>query len=167
MSVQINVAGKVTVKVDTGSSNALETLGVSFDQARTSDRSFLNPVYGDAHGGPAGPPIDTQFLGRIIRIQLELSRYDEAVLSKLVSRTYGDQSPGTVSDAQIGALYLQDAQTYRVVLDSANNPINFPLCTIPSDPIVLNGGTKYSRCVINFEAHRNQSTGVIYNASVS
>ena len=167
MASEIQVAGLVTVKVGTGTSFALETLGTSFDKPRTSDQGYSVPVHGDLHGGPDGPPIDVQNLGRVIRVQLELSKWDSAIADKLIGRTFGQQTPGTVTDAQIGDLMFQDSQSYRVLLSSAGDPYNFLQCVIPNDPVVKDPGTKWTRLVLSFEAHRVQSTGVIYNTTTS
>lgn len=165
MAEQIQVAGKVTVKVDTTGGGTTETLGECLDMAETTDQAFYHDVHGDSHGGPQGPPIDIQFLGRIIRVRCELSRYDQDVADKIRARlrSNGAALAGTVQTADIGALMIQDNKTMRVVLANTNNPLNFLTCIV-REPIELPVGTKFSSLMFEFEAHRNQSTGVIYNA---
>lgn len=165
MAVEIQVTGPATIKVDTGSSNALETLGYSEDSISIEFPAFWSDVYGDAHGGREGPPIDSQYLGQIARGRLVLTRWDAAVFAKLEARVYGGTA-GTVSSSDIGALMLQGSKTTRLVLDSAVRPKNFPL-TIFREAIELPMGTKHSILVIPFEARRNLSSGVLWNTTVS
>ena len=160
MAATINVAGLVTIKVDAGS--GLEILGYSADMADATDQSFWHDVPGDLHGGPQGPPIDSQYLGQITRIRLELSKFDASVANKVRARLNA-ATAGTIADANIGDLALQDSKTIRLLLSSAGDPINFPLCMV-KDAVEMARGTKYSTFVCEFEAHRNQTTGVLFNA---
>lgn len=166
MTVQVNVAGVNTVSVDTGTSNALEALGVPLDTPSITDRSFELDVHGDAHGGPDGPPIDVQFLGRVIDVRIEFSTYDRAVLNKIYSRLNGGSGDETtVATADIGDLYFQESRSFRVLINNANDPRNYLRC-IFRNPIEVGVGTKFSRLVIDFTAYRNAS-GVLYNTTTS
>ena len=166
MAEAIQVSGVVTWRVDAG--DGLETLGYSVDQPSFNDRAFYDDVHGDEHGGPSGPPIDVQYLGRVVSCRAQLSKYDKAVLNKLRTRVQsgGAANAGTISAAQIGDLMIQDSKEIRVLLLSANDPYNFPICLM-RDPIELSLGTKHSELMIEFEAHRNQTTGVLYNTTTS
>ena len=151
MAVQINVSGVTTVKVGTGASGALETLGKALDMIDVHDEPFFHEVPGDAHGGPQGPPIDIQFLGRVVRGRVELYTYDRTVFEGLRTRIVGG-TDGSVVDGDIGDLLIQDDKAIRVLLDNTNDPMNFPLCQITSAcDITL--GTKFSTAVFEFTAH--------------
>jgi len=163
MTIQIHVAGPVTVKIDAGS--GLETLGVCLDPPRIRDRAFYQDIHGDMHGGAAGPPLDVQYLGRLIHVRMELSKYDAAVANKLRARLPG-AAAGTVSDNDIGALLLQDDLALRILLDTPNQPYNFLRCAA-TEPIETTIGVKYSTLLFEFTAHRDPSSGVIYNAETS
>lgn len=164
MAVDIKRAGLVTIRIQTFG-GSLETLGFSMDMADTTDHAFYHDVPGDLHGGPQGPPIDSQFLGRVIRGRLEMSRWDEDVFKKLQARITSSQAED-VDDADIGKLLFQDTEYIRILLSSANLTRNFPIC-IMRDAWELPLGTKFSAAVVEFEAHRNQSTGIIYSSSTS
>jgi len=164
MAQQIQVAKVTTVKVDTGDGSGLQTLGQALDMPETRDQSFMHDVPGDSHGGPQGPPIDIQFLGRIVHVRCELSKFDKTVADQIRARLAANTEAlkGTVQTADIGTLMIQDAKYMRVLLSNTNDPMNFPICIV-RNPIEIAHGTKFSSIVLEFEAHRNQTTGVIYN----
>jgi hypothetical protein len=160
MAVQIHRAGKCTVSVDLADGNGLVALGVAQDMPVLSDEAFWHDVPGDAHGGPQGPMIDTQYLGKVIHGRIEMSRFDNAVYERMKSRLANNAAGGTVADADIGRLMIQESKTIRVLFSSANRVRNFPIALV-RDTIELPQGTKYSPLLMIFEAHRNQTTGVI------
>lgn len=166
MASQINRAGVTTVKVDAG--DGLETLGQAVDMPEVRDQTYWHDVPGDAHGGPQGPPIDIQFLGRTIGVRCELSKYDATIAEKIRARLaqITTHYPGTVRTADIGALMIQNSNYFRVLLSNANDPRNFPICIL-REPEEIAVGTKFSTLILEFEAHRNQSTGIIYDTTIS
>lgn len=166
MTPVVNKAGVTEVKVDI--SGSLVTLGYTLDMAEVRDQSFHHDVPGDQHGGPQGPPIDIQLLGRIAHVRVEMSKYDKTVEQTLRARlkNEGAGNAGIMDTADIGTLMIQDAKTFRVVLSNANDPRNFPICLI-REPIEVGAGTKFSTLILEFEAHRNQSTGVIWDTERS
>ena len=166
MTAAIQKAGVTTVKVNIDAS--LETLGYCLDMAEIRDQSFHHDVPGDEHGGPQGPPIDIQLLGRIAHVRVELSKYDKTIEQKLRARlkSEGAANAGIMDTADIGTLMIQDTKTFRVLLSNANDPRNFPICLI-REPIEVAAGTKFSTLILEFEAHRNQSTGVIWDTEIS
>lgn len=166
MTAAVQKAGVTTVKVDI--SGSLETLGYCLDMAEHRDQSFHHDVPGDEHGGPQGPPIDIQLLGRVSHVRCELSKYDRTIEQKIRARlrSEGAANAGIVDTADIGALMIQDSKTFRVLLSNANDPRNFPICLV-REPIEVGAGTKFSSLILEFEAHRNQSTGVIWDTEIS
>lgn len=159
MATQIHVAGPAEIKVGTGSVGALETLGYTRQGADVRDQGFWIDVPGDQHGGDQGPPIDIQYLGEIVRIRVELTKYDEAIAAKVRARLKGgtEGSPGTA-----GTLMFQDSKTIRVLISTTLLPLNFPRSFIRGE-WEINKGTKFSMLVIEFEAHKD-ADGVLYNA---
>jgi hypothetical protein len=134
--------------------------------AEVRDQAFHHDVPGDEHGGPQGPPIDIQILGRIYHVRTELSKYDRTVANKVRARlkSNGAALAGTMQTADIGTLMIQDVKYMRVLLDNANDPMNFAVAFL-REPIEVGLGTKFSSLIVEFEAHRNQTTGVIHNTT--
>lgn len=166
MANQINVAGVSTIKVDvTGS---LETLGIAYDKVTIREQPFYHNVHSDEHGGPQGPEIDKQWLGEKVFIRCEMSKYDPDVANKLRAFLQDNAAAlkGTVQAADIGALMIQGDKFIRVLIDNDNDPRNYPICVI-HEPIEDDPGTKYTTLILEFEAHRNQSSGVVWNTVAS
>ena len=168
MAVQIQVAGKATVRVDTGDGSGLQALGVTINGVQITEEVFIGDVHGDLHGGDEGPVIDRQYFGEVHKIRCEFSRYDQDVAARVARRVAGTTTSGTVAEANIGDLYIQEGKTMRVVIDTANDTQerNYPLC-IPDEPVELNKGTKFTTLVMNFEGHRNQTSGLLYDRTSS
>ncbi|QDU97531.1 hypothetical protein [Lignipirellula cremea] len=160
MALQIHVAGPVTIQVDAG--DGLETLGVCLDQPRLVDRAFYYDVHADSHGGPQGPPIDVQYLGRLMLARLDLSKYDRAVADKVRGRLPGGAA-GQVASTEIGTLLLQSESTIRVLLASPNDPYNFPTCIV-REAVEITVGAKFSTFSLEFTAYPDPTTGLLYNA---
>ena len=164
MAAQVQRAKVTTIKVDMGGGEGLETLGYALDVPEHRDQAFHHDVPGDEHGGPQGPPIDVQLLGRVSHVRCEMSKYDATVAKRVQARlnAEGAGNWGTMDTADIGTLMIQDSKTFRVLLSNTNDPRNFPIC-LCRQPVEIGVGTKFSTLIFEFEAHRNQSTGVIWN----
>lgn len=147
MAIGVQVTGKALVKVDTGTSNALESLGYSINGIEISDEPFYSDVPSDENGGDEGPPIDVQYFGSVATIRMELSRWDSAVAAKVFPFLYGGTA-GTQGTP--GALMSNNS--FRLVIEPTSDPRNYPIA-FPSEPIELNKGTKYSRLAITWKAY--------------
>lgn len=159
MTAAVQVTGPALVRVGTGTDNALESLGHTGQGADVQSQGFFLDVPGDENGGDAGPPIEVQYMGEIARVRLEMTKWDSAVAAKVQSRL-ADGTAGTPGTA--GTLMFGDGKTIRVLLSTTNGPMNFPRCFL-RNPWEINRGTKYSRLVLEFEAHKDGS-GVLFNA---
>jgi len=137
----------------------LEDLGYTGQGADVQNQGFFLDVPGDENGGDAGPPIDIQYMGEIARIRLELTKWDSAIAAKIQTRLLAGTAgtPGTA-----GTLMFSGSKTVRVLLSTTSGPMNFPRCFL-RNPWEINKGTKYSRLVLEFEAHKDGS-GILYNA---
>lgn len=162
MPATINVDGPAVVQVDTGTSHALETLGYTRDGVEVRFEGHFVDVPGDENGGEAGPPIDVQYMGERAIIRLELTKYDAIVAGKIAARVWGETS-GVPADA--GTLFFGSGKAFRVLINTTERPYNFPRC-IPREPIEVNKGTRFSRLIIVFEAHKD-ATGVLYNDTIT
>lgn len=162
MAHSVQVAGPAEIKVGTGSTGALESLGYTAQGADVRNQGFFLDVPGDQNGGDQGPPIDVQYLGEIARIRLELTKWDDAIAAKIRTRLLAgtEGTPGTA-----GTLMFGDSKTVRVLVNTTTGPMNFPRSFIRGE-WEINKGTKFSRLVVEFEAHKD-STGVLYNAVVT
>lgn len=162
MAVQVNVAGVTTISVGTGSAGALETLGFSRDQPETIDRAYWLDIPGDQNGGEAGPPIDIQYMGQIAIVRVRMTKFERSVFQELTARLK-DGTFGTPGFA--GTLMFQESKTIRVLLNNANDPINYPRC-LCREPIEMGRGTRFSEAILEFEAHRD-ANGVLHNTTIS
>jgi hypothetical protein len=162
MAAAPQVFGPAEIKVGTGSSGALESLGFTRQGAEIRSQGFFIDVPGDQNGGDQGPPIEVQYLGEILRVRAELTKWDEAVAAKVRSRLAAgtEGSPGTP-----GTLMFGDSKTIRVLIAPTTGAVNCPRCFIRGE-WEMNKGTKYSTLILEFEAHKD-ANGVLYNASTS
>lgn len=171
----IQVAGLATVQVGTWTDGALETLGYTRNGVNTTHEAFWLDVPGDANGGDEGPPIDIQFLGEIVRVRVELTKWDAAVFGRLCERFGGAEAldgitPVAGTPVPAGSLVFANAGHMNLLISTANteawNAIQFP-AAIPRQPIEINRGTKFSTVVCEFECHKDPiaasaTCGVLY-----
>lgn len=176
MAEQIQIAGLVTIKVDTGTSHALETLGYSVNGVEIEENIFTLDVPGDEHGGDAGPPIDIQYLGEVDTVRIESTKFDLAVVNKLRARLWnaGFTAPaaGQVLGADMGSLYFAGAKYFRLVLDAANSGYDRDyIRVVPREPITENRGVKHSILRMTLTCYRDPSPGAgvarVWDADVS
>lgn len=166
MAIQVNVAGKTQIQVDTGDAHAMERLGWTRGGVETVKEAFWIDVPGDEHGGDEGPPVDVQYIGEIARVRMELTKYDPDVLAKIMRRLW-DESATAGTPKTPGTLVFGNTRAFRLLLYSITSGMrrNFPRA-FPRMPVELNRGTKFSTLVMEWECHKNGS-GVLYNTSVS
>ncbi len=159
--VIVNVAGLVTVSVGMGAA-AAQTLGFTQNGITYTEEGFYTDVPGDENGGDEGPPVDVQFMGEIHRIRAELTKYDPSVAAKIAGKVAGAVNG---VPAAAGTLFFAGVLYMRVVVVGANGHVrNYPFA-IPRMPIELNVGTRFSRLVIEFEAHKVPDQDVLYTES--
>lgn len=164
MTATVHNHGKATIKVDTGSSNALETLGYTRNGADVSEEGFFIDVPGDENGGDSGDPIDIQYIGEMARVRLELTKFDQTVLGKVMRRMNDAlKTAGTIGT--VGRFMFLNGLHFRLVIDSPTDPKNF-YRAIPRAPTNRNMGTRFTMKVIEFDCYKNEN-GVLYNAVTS
>lgn len=172
MAVAINVNGTALIKVGTGSAGALESLGYTRDGATIRLQDYFLDVKTDDTGGEAGPGSDTQYMGAMAHISLELTKWDVTISDKLVNRinattttlTGTFTSAGTTPTGALGGLMIGSASYVRLLIHSPTRPLNFPVCVI-REPIELNSGTKFS--TLRIEAQAWSVSGLLFNATTS
>lgn len=161
MAAAVVVAGATLIRTGTGSANALEDLGYSVNGIRIFEDVYTGDVPGDQNGGDAGPPIDVQYFGQVDRVELEMSKYDAAVLAKLAPRLLGG-SAGVIGTA--GTLFAGGSKYFRLLLTATNFTRNY-LAAIPRGAIESNWGTKFSVIRVIFDCHA--FNGTLYNTTTS
>ena len=126
MAKTIHVNGEALARTGTGTSNALEDLGVTVDGAEIELRDFTEPVFTDTFG-PDVPFDEQQFLEDAL-IRLQLVFYDDAVLGKVRSRASG--TDGTIGNA--GTLWGGGSKYFRLLIASPTDslPFNFPTARV-------------------------------------
>ena len=172
MTILVNASGPILFKIAIDSGlTTLQNLGYALDQPRVIEQPYWYDVHGDQHGGMNGPPIDVQYLGMVIRVRAELSRFDRDV-ANIVRKRIRNGTIGSVPDADIGALAFQSPEFMRVVMSpqhavrgSASETRNY-VCCIPREATEQSYGTKFSTFIFEFEAHRYQaSSGLVENST--
>lgn len=121
MSIQVNVPCVVTVKVDTGSSNALQSWCESQEGFSIREQVFQEPIYSDSQGGSAGPPVDILVHGEIHIITFTSVRFDPTVDAKVC---FVRETADGVSAANC-TLMFADSKAHRVLLQGANFVRNY------------------------------------------
>jgi|DEB0MinimDraft_6_1074348.scaffolds.fasta_scaffold26249_3 hypothetical protein len=165
MAMEYLFDGPCLIKVDTGTSNALEDLGYTADGVRLEERKFHGNVPTDLNGGPEGPPGDVQYFGELHIVQFTLTKFDDAILSKVAPGVYG----GTYGTLPNSGTFMS-SNAFRLLLypddyaSGSNNPRNYPIA-FPRGSISFNKGTKFRGVQMSWECHQNSSTGVIFNTT--
>lgn len=153
-------------------------VGYSRNGVTITYEDFWIDVPGDEHGGDDGPPIDIQHLGRIARVRIELTKFDETSVSAIKARVdntlFGRPAPIAASGSDPpaarppGTLMFTNAYTMRLTIRAVRGDAavhNFPRA-FPRAAIDLNVATKYQSPILEFECHKD-STGVLENTVVT
>ena len=159
MAIDILVPGATTVKLQEPS-GSIVSLGYARNEPEVSLEPYWHPVHSDEHGGDPGPAADYQLLGLTALIRIRFSKFDTTV-ADIVDSFVSLASPGVMETS--GTLAFSATRSLRLILDNANNPLNFPRC-IPTAPVDRNVGTKYQERTMEFRAH--EIAGVLYNTTV-
>ncbi len=160
MAVQTHVTGAALIRVDWGI--GLRDLGYTANGVELTFNGYFLNVPGDQNGGDSGPPIDVQYFGETADVRAELTKWDGTAADAIAARI-ASGTPGTFTAP--GVLLFGGGYSFRILIQPTASPINFVRC-IPRAPIVLNKGTRHSRLVLEFEAHKNDA-GVLYNSATA
>jgi len=186
-SVDVKVAGGSNLYLaDAAVPGTLFWFGEQMDDTAIITREFFNDVPGDSNGGPQGPPIERQVLGRIVQISFSLSTWSQRVRYWLERQNTVYSVNGAVYDWEIGTPILQKHRFRLLIVPTRNNPIpaggaadksddwftfNFPTALM-SSPIECGQSTKFSALSFTMEAHRtppidDANRGVIWNRDIT
>lgn len=161
MALQQNVACTVTVKADTGSSNALETWCESMEGISIREQVFQEPIFSDSNGGSQGPPIDILVHGEVHIITFQSVRFDPAVDAKM--QYVKSVASGTASGGCV--LAFSDSKFYRVLLTGTNFTRNY-LRVMVTDKELGRIGSHASVRQITLTCYKDAS-GVLWNTTTS
>lgn len=106
------VNGEAAVWLGTGSSSALERLGISVDGVTWEPENPNDPVYIDTY---FKTPCDYQYSPTMATVSMDLVYFDPAVLAKVNSGFLGT-ADGTLAAA--GGLMLAGSGAYRLLIKS-------------------------------------------------
>lgn len=139
--------------------NTWEQLGYSVDGVIVREQPVMVPLYGDRYGGPDGRPIDYCYFGDTHYLQSELTRLNDAVLSKIGARFRTGESlaSGGINYGQVHQTgRLVGSQHFMMLLKSDTEPLNLRryLCAHSNDPLAFALGTKFSRVQFGFTCHQ-------------
>ncbi len=159
------VDGRALIRTGSGTDGALEDLGTTRNGVEQYNEPFMLDVPGDENGGDDGPPIEIQYLGELVRMRCELTKFDENVAAKIRKRINENALAAGVPPTPGSLLFANDF-TFRVLivpegtygvlyaeLKPTNRPVNLPKC-VPREPIEENKGTKYSTLLLEFTAYK-------------
>lgn len=167
MAHEIIVDGVALIKIALATSataySALETLGYTQAGVEVDERPFMYDVHTDENGGDVGPPSDVQVMGEVHMIRMLFTKYDDAVLNKIRAIVAGN-APGQPPTP--GTLMFQDTKFFRLLIHSTLRPRNY-LRVFFREPKTLNKGTKHSQALVVAECHKDPTTGLLYNTTIT
>lgn len=154
-----HATGLVDIKIASPFDGVLQQLGHATDIIDIANRPFYLDVPGDRNGGPQGPPINIQFLGRIVVVSFALSSYDVDVCD-VVEKLAVENTSGLIEQSMIGQ-FVMESRAMRLLLHTLDpdDTRNF-WCAIPREPIRMGFGTKYNEKMFVFECHRPPCSSV-------
>ena len=161
MAIQVNVPCTVTVKVDTGSANALESWCESIEGISIREQTFKEPIHSDTNGGTAGPPVDLLVHGEVHVITFQSVRFDPVVDAKV--RFVRSIADGTSTGGCV--LAFADGAFYRVLLTGANFVRNYVRVMV-EDKELGKIGSHASVRQITLTCYKNDS-GVLWNSTAT
>lgn len=155
MAVQVNVWGLTLVKF------AGNNIGYTRNGVDITKEGFFLDVAGDEFGGDDGPPIDVQYLGELVRVRCELTKFDPDN-AKRIYRRKDTNALGEFTNVPGSTLMNQDAQAAELVLNSNGVDHYTFKNAFPRAPIEINKGTKFSTLVCEFECHGWYTNNSVY-----
>lgn len=108
-----NHAGPVQIWTNTGVAGIFQYLGETRNGVTISQRRMNVDLKSDSSGGESGIPADFQWLGDIHEVELDLSRYNEAVLALI------EQGINATTQT-LGELINCAGASYKVIIIGTN-----------------------------------------------
>lgn len=170
MPVEPVVRGLAQVYVNTGTSDAYELLGLTRNGVTFTRQVYQMPVPCDSHGGDEGTPLDMIFLDMIIRIECELTSFDETIRNKIIAMTKRKTGEQYNTLPVPGTLIFKSTRFFGVkitsnIADRSDGKVltfTFPRCLISNDPMVDNFGRRFTTLRFVATAYRDPTTNVLW-----
>jgi hypothetical protein len=159
VAISVHVAGLATIKMTLGEDSGLQVFGYTQDGANLTFQPFFQDVPGDENGGDAGPPIEKVWMGEIVQIQLDFTKWDY-VLESILKKRMRDPTGLLTVGKPISAGTLTFPNAFTLIISAPTRIYNFPRC-VPESAFQLNVGTKFSRLSSAFTAYKN-TNGVLW-----
>ena len=165
----IKVSGRSDLYIASNQTpGTLYYFGMQMDDTPLSFREYYNDVPADSHGGPQGPPIERQVLGRVATINFSLSVWSQNVRYWLENHNGAYETNGYIDDTEVGTLLFTNHAFRLLIVPLKGDPMidvpltasdlfftkNFPTAVL-SSPIEYGIGTKFSALRFTLEAHRS------------
>lgn len=161
MALAVQKTGLVSHYTKAPGQQALTLTGYAMDQTRIREQPFWLDVPGDENGGPQGPPIDVQWLGETVQIQIEMSKWDATQVALL--RKYVTATQGTILNYEVGTLMFANKSIELLCYaPQAPLPLYFPCCLL-REPVEYGAGTKFASVQLFFTAYKHPTSGVLYS----
>lgn len=157
------MSGPAVVYWDVDGAGNAEAIGINRGEIPYTVQQRFIDVPTDQFGGPEGVPADAQFLGAIVTVQLELTRYDLAVLERLLRLVPLQNSGlGYGSFPPIGTFVRQQGMARRLLFVTPSETRALAVSFV-RNPMQLNISSRYRTYSIAFESWMGYDQG---NASV-
>lgn len=167
MATIVQVPGFASVNLNTGASFTLQTWGYTENGVIIREEMIKLDVPGDQNGGEAGNPIEIQDLGRLGRVHMEMSKWDEVVGRQVIAKANAN-AVGFVAQGVSpipGTLLFSNAFYFRLLIIPNVNPLfirNF-LFAFPIEAYEMNIGTKYAKFVSDWICYPPIGGGTYWN----
>jgi len=170
MPVRPIVRGLAEVYVNTGADDTYELLGLTRNGVTFTRQVFQMPIPCDSHGGDEGTPYDLIFLDMIIRIDCELTTFDDEVRKKIAAMTkrLAGEQYNTIPPP--GTLIFNSARFFGVriksnIADRSDGTLlvfTFPRCVITNDTMTDNFGRRFTTLHFIATAYRDPVTNTLW-----
>ena len=157
MAIEHVVASNTGVSVTYNNND----IGFTRDGVRIRVEPRWGDVFSDDWGGEGGAPADTQILGSIAIVTLELTKYD---IGNVQGLTSFNKTPNAGLIDPPGTLTRQESKFGTLVLTGSKEVWTFTVA-FPREAYEVNKGTKFSRLIMEFECHA--VSGVLWNVTTS
>ncbi len=170
MAVNPVVRGLAEVYVNTGTNDTYELLGLTRNGVTFTRQAFQMPVPCDSHGGDEGTPLDMIFLDMIVRIDCELTSFDDEVRKKIVAMSKRKTGEQYNTLPVPGTLLFQSGRYFGVkissnIADRSDGKVlafTFPRCLITTDPMTDNWGRRFTTLHFLATAYRDPTANLLW-----
>lgn len=130
------------------------SLGYSEDGAIVRLQPFWSDVHSDRYGGRQGPPADSQLLGAIATVDVDLTEFEQTEVDKLSSF----EKAGTVGTLPVTGTFIRDGSEFApLLLAGSLRNITFSVAFLRQNH-ELNASTRHQIYRCGWECWINNTT---------